>query len=391
MQGNYNYKIVADENIPFVNEFFNAVGEVKTFPAREINSNVVSDADFLLVRSVTQVNEFLLHDSKVKFVGTATIGVDHIDQEYLKKRSVFFTNSAGSNANSVAEYVFAALLVMANRLSFSLEDKSIGIIGVGNIGTLVEAKAKAIGMKVLLNDPPLGRVSDSGRYLPIDEVLTADIVTCHVPLTKDGPDKTIHLIAENELAGLGDNSILINSSRGPVVCNASLKKWLAASCNRYAVLDVWENEPTPDLELLKLTQIASPHIAGYSFDGKVNGTRMLYEALCGFIGLADEVNSSDFMPETPIKSLEYNLSDFNSSEEILAHAVRAIYDIESDDSDMRRILDQKPDNVGPYFDQLRKNYHRRREAANTKVALIGHGPIEYKAREMLRGFGFNLD
>ncbi len=390
MQNNYKYKIVADENIPYVNEFFNEIGEVNTLSAREITSKIVSDADVLLVRSVTQVNESLLHDSKIKFVGTATIGIDHIDQEYLKKRGIFFTNSAGSNANSVAEYVFSALLVMAGRLSFSLSDKSIGIIGVGNIGTLVEAKAKAIGMKVLLNDPPLARISDSDRYSSLEEVLNADIVTCHVPLTKEGTDKTYHLLSEQELSLLGHNSILINSSRGPVVCNNSLKGWLAEHSSNHAILDVWENEPTPDLELVKMTQIATPHIAGYSFDGKVNGTRMLYEALCGFIDMEPHIDSSEFMPEPSVKCLEYDLSRFNTAEEVLSSAVKSIYDIQYDDSNMREILSKEPGNIGSYFDHLRKNYPIRREAANTKIVLNGSNSIENEVKKMLSGFGFKL-
>ena len=392
MNCNCKYKIIADENIPFVREFFGALGDVKTFPAREICNNVVADADILLVRSVTKVNETLLHDSNIKFVGTATIGVDHVDQEYLKNNSIFFTNSAGSNANSVAEYVIAALLVMAERDSFSLKDKSIGIIGVGNIGSLVEAKAKALGMRVLLNDPPLARISpQQNRYTSLEEVLSADIITCHVPLIKEGADKTVHLISENELDMLGDDSILINSSRGPVTCNESLKKWVKNNNNSRVVLDVWENEPTPDLELLKLTDLATPHIAGYSFDGKVNGTRMLYEALCEFIDKAPDVDSDEFMPLPEVKALEYDLGGYVNAEGVLAQALKAIYNIEADDADMRGILTCDSENTGPYFDKLRKNYHRRREAQNTSITLTGNSPIDTEVKAILAGFGFKLD
>ena len=391
MQKKDNYKIVADENIPFVNEFFGKLGNVNTFSAREISNDVVKDADVLLVRSVTKVNELLLKNSNVKFVGTATIGVDHVDQEYLKKSDIFFTNSAGSNANSVAEYVFASLLVLADRNNMCMRDKSIGIIGVGNIGKLVEAKARALGMDVLLNDPPLARETGSSKYLPLEQVLSADIVTCHVPLTKDGLDKTYHLISEKELEILGDDSIFINSSRGPVVCNNSLLEWLKKAKNSYAVLDVWENEPTPNLELLKLSSIASPHIAGYSFDGKVNGTRMLYEALCGEIGCQTDVNQGEFMPLPEIKSLDIDLEIFSSPEQALAYAVKAIYDIEADDSNMREILSQKNEDIGPFFDKLRKTYPRRREASNTVIRLVGQSSSESSFKGLLGGFGFVLE
>ncbi len=210
-------KIIADANIPFVKECFSSVGEVEVLPGREMGPSVVRDAEIVLVRSITRVDSDLLAGSKVRFVGTATIGFEHIDAEYLSRNNIGFASSPGSNANSAAEYVVAALLEIGRRHNIKLEEKTIGIVGVGNVGSRVEKKARALGMKVLLNDPPLQRASGDAKYLPLEELFECDFITLHTPLTFEGVDKTFHLADEKFFKLLKSGCVFFNTSRGGVV------------------------------------------------------------------------------------------------------------------------------------------------------------------------------
>jgi len=214
-------KIVADSNIPFVRECFGAMGQIEVFPAQRIKADVVRGADVLLVRSVTKVDEELVKGSEVKFVGTATIGFEHLDIEYLHSRGIGFGSAPGSNANSVAEYVVAGLLEVGERYGFALEGRSIGIIGVGNVGSRVEQKCRALGMEVCLNDPPLQRQGSDVKYRPIEEVFDCDVVTVHTPLTLEGVDKTFHLADEKFFKSLKDGCVFINTARGAVLETAA--------------------------------------------------------------------------------------------------------------------------------------------------------------------------
>jgi len=378
-------KIVADPNIPFVQEAFGPLGEVQLVPGREITAARLQDADVLLVRSVTPVNAALLADSQVKFVATATIGTDHIDQEYLRQRGIGFASAQGSNANSVAEYVVAAMLEMAHRRKFRLRDKTFGVIGVGNVGSRVVRNAAALGMRVLQNDPPRERRADGepgGRALPttfvsLEQVLSeADIITLHVPLTREGADTTFHLFDKNRLSSLASRQpILINTSRGAVADNQALLKAIDGERLGGVVLDVWENEPNISPELLDIVDLSTPHIAGYSFDGKVNGTRMIYEALCQFFKL--QPTWSPHLPPPPVPRLELTVSSGEDEEEVLRRVVKRVYDITADDIALRK-------NVRT-FDKLRAEYPVRREFFNTEVALRGASE-SLRARFMALGF-----
>jgi erythronate-4-phosphate dehydrogenase len=218
-------KIVADPNIPFVQEAFGLLGEVKLVPGRQITADAVRDADVLLVRSVTRVNAALLDGSRVRFVATATIGFDHIDREYLSQKGIGFASAQGSNANSVAEYIVAAMLELGHRQKFRLRDKTLGVVGVGNVGSRVVRYAEAIGMRVLKNDPPHQRAKQLAHFVSLERVIAeADIITLHVPLTRGGPDATFHLFGEPTLAALKRQPLLINTARGAVVDNSEL--WL---------------------------------------------------------------------------------------------------------------------------------------------------------------------
>jgi erythronate-4-phosphate dehydrogenase len=272
--------VVADENIPFVRETFGHVGEVRTLNGRAINPDAVRDADILLVRSVTRVDRGLVTDSRVRFVGSTTIGTDHIDQGYLRDRGIIFAHAPGSNAISVVEYVLASLLWTAVRKGESLRGKTMGIVGIGNIGSRLAARLSAFGMRVLKNDPPLAAAAEAeGRthdFVSLETVLAeSDIVTLHVPLERKGPYATYHLVDDAALAWMKQDAWLINTCRGAVVDNLALRRTIEAGQLGATILDVWEGEPEPGPDLLRLTDVATPHIAGYSFDGKVLGTMMV--------------------------------------------------------------------------------------------------------------------
>lgn len=360
-------KIIADENIPYVREAFSSLGEVKILSGRNIDAHSVKDADILLVRSITRIDKNLLDGSKVKFVGTATIGIEHIDITYLKKQNIAFASAPGSNANSVAEYVISALLVLVNKFNLDLSKKTIGIIGVGNVGSLVAKKAKCLGLNILLNDPPLAKKTNYPCYLKLEEIFEADIITLHTPLTYEGENKTYHLVDENFLAKMKPGSILINASRGKVVDEKALIKAIVNKHLLAVVLDVWETEPEINLELLKLVTIGTPHIAGYSFDGKVKGIFMIYQATCNFYNINKEWKP--ILPETKYPYLEID-THHKSEEQIIYDLVLKIYDIRNDDKNLRSIL--KIQDTKSYFDMLRKEYPIRREFHNTKIKLVNN-------------------
>ncbi|MCD6287699.1 MAG: 4-phosphoerythronate dehydrogenase PdxB [Candidatus Hydrogenedentes bacterium] len=376
--------IVADENIPFVAEGFAGLGEVRTMPGRDMGPADVRDADILLVRSITKVGKPLLDGSKVRFVATATIGEDHIDRSYLASRDIGFSSAPGSNANSVSEYVAAALLNLACKFGFSLKGKTLGIIGVGNVGSRVLDKARALGMRCVLNDPPLARRTADERYKSIDEILNCDIVTVHVPLTTDGLNPTRHLVDDKFLADIRSGAILINTSRGSVADGESIKRALDVGRLGGCVLDVWENEPAIDPELVNRTDIGTPHIAGYSFDGKVNGTRMIYEAACSFFGIEPVWNSAKLMPEPECTEITV-AADTASDEHIMNETVRRVYDITRDDTALRKTMGMPIDTRAAAFDMLRKQYPRRREFYNTRVVV---SPPNTELERKLSGLGF---
>jgi len=359
-------RIVADEIIPLVPETFGRFGEVLQVPAQEITPTLVKNADVLLVRSVTRVDEKLVAGSKLRFVGSATIGEDHVDTEALARAGIVFRNAPGSNAESVVEYVLAALLTLAVRLERPLRGLTVGVVGCGHIGSRLAQRLPAFGVRVLQNDPPLAdeaeRAGQAHEYAGLDQVLAeSDVVTLHVPLTTAGPYPTRHLIGAHELARLRRDAWLINTSRGAVVSNSALAAVLEVGALGAAVLDVWEGEPQPGETLLQLTAVATPHIAGYSWDGKVTGTLMLHVALVQDLGLphqawdaaaafaGDEQDRLDLEPPPPMPEAEW------------LHALtRQLYDIEADDARMRTLLALPPTASAAMFNELRRTYPKRR-------------------------------
>ncbi len=383
-------KIVADENIPFVKECFSSVGEVITVHGRRITPEILKGADALLVRSITKVRKELLDGTNVKFVGTATIGFEHIDFDYLASRKIGFASAPGSNANSVAEYIISALLNLADKYKFDIAEKSIGIVGAGNVGSRVEKKAEALGMKVVLNDPPLKRKTGSTmgcltadeKYRPIDEIFDCSIVTLHTPLTFEGIDKTYHLADERFFKSLKADVIFINTSRGRVHDTLALKKAISGGKTRACVLDVWEKEPNIDVELVKMVDCGTPHIAGYSYDGKVAGMTMVYDAFCKFFSLVPRFSISDFLPAPQVERIVIS----ESEKRPLSAAVNMLYDIKKDDAQLKQIIKEPVEKRGAFFDALRKNYYVRREFQNTTVYVE-----DEQLKSVFKGLGFKME
>ena len=361
-------KFLIDENIPYADEFFAALGEVVRFPGRELKPEQLIDADILLVRSITKVNQTLLSQAnKLKFVGTATIGEDHIDKPLLQEKGIAFSSAPGCNAVSVAEYIISALYVLAEKYQFNLVDKTLGIVGVGNIGKTLEHKAKALGFRILLCDPVRAETENSDEFIELDNLLTqSDIVTFHTPLTKAGSHSTYHLLNEHNIGLLKDDVILMNASRGEVIDNSMLLTEVKrrSSLNIPAiklVLDVWENEPNPLAALIEHCDIASAHIAGYSLEGKARGTEMLYAQVCQLLNIETKQQLVNLLPKHDISELNYNQPP--ESQKAFKAICHLIYDVRRDDALFRQQLNAKG------FDWLRKNYPQRREWSSVSLKI----------------------
>ena len=370
-------KIVADEKIPFLKGVLEAYADVKYIPGHLFTRESILDADALLIRTRTICNRELLQGTSVKFIGTATIGYDHIDAAYCNSANITWTSAPGCNSASVQQYVVAALLEIATQNNFLLSDKTLGIVGVGNVGSLIHKAALALGMNVKLNDPPKAREQGASGFVPLDEILgTCDIVTVHVPLNRSGLDKTFHLFDTGVLGKMKSGSWLINSSRGEVVETEALKQALNIGKLSGCVLDVWENEPDLDLQLLNLATITTPHIAGYSVDGKANGTSQIVKSLGTFFGLP----VLDFYPEQlPLPEVpEFVVNGAGkTSLQIANEAVNHTYPILKDHSRLQ-------DSPGT-FEQQRGQYNVRREFTAYKINAINCTP---EALEMLEKLGF---
>jgi erythronate-4-phosphate dehydrogenase len=362
-------KIYADENMPYVKDFFAELGEVTLVNGRTLTADQISDADVLLVRSVTKVNEQLLSKSpQLKFVGTATIGTDHIDQSYLQQWGIGFSSAPGCNAQSVVEYVVSSIFVLAEKYQWNLQQKTVGVVGVGNIGRLLVKALEALSIKVLCCDPQRAAAEPDFPHVPFEELLPAlDIVSFHVPLVKTGPDATVDLLNSRTLKLLKTECAVINACRGEVTNNDALlteAQFTEAQFGqkRPLVLDVWANEPEPDLRLIPYTDIASAHIAGHSVEGKARGTEMLYQAFCRQLGLSPTKTLAQVLPEPQVSELKIN-SNFGLLD--VQNLTRLLYDVRRDDALFRFYMMQ--DNKTQGFDWLRKSYPPRREYSSVRL------------------------
>jgi len=376
-------KIIADENIPCAGQAFASLGEVTLLPGRGMQPEQVRDADMLLVRSVTVVDRTLLQHSAVRFVGSATIGFDHVDRAYLQQRGIGFATAPGCNATSAAEYVVSALLVLAERRGFELAGKSAGIIGCGNVGSRVRERLAVLGMRCVVNDPPLQAQGGHDDFVSLDEVLRADVITVHVPYTRDGACPTHHLVDATVLRKLQPGALFINTSRGAVTDNLALDALLAERSDLSVVLDVWEGEPAINLPLLQRVDLGTPHIAGYSLDGKLRGTEMIYRAACDWYGLPGRWRAADYLPAGSV--IDCTAPGDMSVAATLRAAVFSTYDIRADDARLRMTLALPAGEQPAYFDRLRKEYPVRREFSTSSVLV---NDTAGGAERLLRGLGF---
>ncbi|NOJ19480.1 4-phosphoerythronate dehydrogenase [Vibrio jasicida] len=357
-------KIIVDENMPYAEELFSQLGEVILKPGRTLTADDLVDVDALMIRSVTKVNaELISKANKLKFVGTATAGMDHVDQALLKEKGIFFTAAPGCNKVGVAEYAFSVMMVLSQQQGFSVFDKTVGIIGAGQVGSYLEKCLKGMGINVLINDPFKQEEGDSRSFTPLAELIErSDVITLHTPITKDGLHPTHHLIDDKVLNGLRCDQILINAARGPVVDNQALKQRLMKNDGFTAALDVFEFEPEVDMELLPLLAFATPHVAGYGLEGKARGTTMIFNSYCEFLNNELRAHASDLLPTAPVPTM---VLDRAWDEATLHNITQLIYDVRKDDALFRREI-----SMPGSFDLMRKNYWDRREYS--AVTLVGN-------------------
>lgn len=375
-------RIVADENIPLACEAFGAFGEVELVAGRKIDARTVADADALVVRSVTRVGDALLDGSRVRFVGTATIGTDHVDVAALERRGVAFASAPGCNARSVAEYLGAVLLELEHELERDFRVATIGVIGVGNVGSRVADVARALGLRVLQCDPPRAEREPDFASVSLDVLVrAADVLTFHVPLEDVGEHPTRHLLDAERIEQLRPGAVVVNSSRGGIVDDDALAIACAAA-RAEAVLDVWEDEPHPSSAMLGMVRIATPHVAGYSLDGKLAGTRMIADALARTLDMAGP-GPGVFRAPVAAPTIEVTARGRAAVRE----AVQRVYDVRADDARLRAALADAgagPEARGAAFDRLRRDYPVRREFAGYEV----RGAFGDEERRTLVDLGF---
>ncbi len=363
-------RIVADDKIPFLRGVLEPYAKVEYFPGAEINRHTLKNAEGLITRTRTKVTKELLENTPVELVATATIGFDHIDTVWLADNGIQWTNAPGCNSSSVMQYIAASLVYLARKKGFRFGEKTLGIVGVGNVGSKVAQMAEILGFKVLLNDPPRERKEGKGAFVSLEEIKeTANIITFHVPLNKEGLDRTLEMVNTDFFNSLKKTPILINSSRGPVVDGEAFKKAIQTKKVSGAVLDVWNNEPQIDQDLVAMLDIVTPHIAGYSIDGKANGTTMSVNAFSNFFGFPLRNWSPENLPEPENPLIKINDSDL-SMQEILETAIYYTYPIERDDTNLRTNLSD--------FEKLRGNYPVRREFPAYQIKLKSGNENIYK-------------
>ncbi len=355
-------KLLADENIPGLEQWADYGLELYRCGGREIGPHLLQDVDILLVRSVTAVDETLLCGSPVRFVGSATSGIDHVDRDYLETHGIAFAYAPGSNANSVVEYVFTAIAAIGEKLEQLLAGGVVGIVGYGHVGRALATRLDALGITYRVYDPWLEQ--DTIRSAAgLDEVLDCDVVSLHPELTRANPWPSHHLLGADELAGLRPDALLINASRGAVIDNGALLAQLEEDRTRAVVLDVWEGEPAISPSLLERVRLGTPHIAGYSLDAKLRATHRLGEAVAKFL------QQPIVKPGAPAIDSPLITLDTPAAEPVLLRQLlQSRYAIREDDARLRQVVLEQGDEGGGGFDRLRKTYRERRELAGSPVS-----------------------
>ena len=361
-------KIVVDENMPKVADLFGDLADISYVNGRTLTQSQLVDADALLVRSVTKVNQSLLEGSSVKFVGTATIGVDHIDQAYLQRQGIGFASAPGCNADAVADYVFSALSYLYLQKGVAWLDAKIGLVGFGNVGQRVHSRFKALGCEVSVYDPykemDEGLVDHEVSFSSLSAVMACDIICLHAPLTETGQYPTKNMISKLLLNNLKSGASIISAGRGGVLHeNSLLQRYDELGGKLNLILDVWDKEPNIDLSLLAKVDIGTPHIAGYSLQGREKGTLMVYQAFCQFFKIAPKYDETNALTFGALSQLQPNGN--LERHKLIAKACHAIYNLAADDAKMRNVLSQP--HVEGKFDLLRKHYVERDEFSTCKI------------------------
>jgi erythronate-4-phosphate dehydrogenase len=355
--------IVADAHIWAVKSAFSELPgynvELQILEHQHIEREVLKDVDILLTRSSTRVNAELMEGTAVRFAATATIGDDHYDKAWLDTNNVTWANAAGSSTGSVVEYMITSLLELHVQNLISIPDTTIGIIGAGRIGSAFADICRAIGMKVLINDPPRQRIEGDAGFCSLDELLeSADILTLHTPLIPDTEDCTLHLLNAKRLSKFQGRGV-INAGRGACIDNAALKDWLDRDISHFAALDCWENEPGPLLRLLRHPQlvIATPHIAGHSIDGKAANTQFVYNALCNYLKVTPVWDMHEHLPveASPVKIKTATDPWFN-----LHAAAKRLYALSEDHKAMKSWFCLTETELVNAFTGYRRHYPVRR-------------------------------
>ena len=372
-------KFVVDKKIPFIHGILEKHADVVYLEGREISRRDLLDADALIIRTRTKCTRELLEGTRVRFIASATIGFDHIDTTFCDAKKIIWTNAPGCNSASVQQYIAASLVHLSEKLNLTLAGMTIGIVGVGNVGSKVTKLCREFGMHVLLNDPPRERKEGRQDFVSLETIIgKSDIITLHVPLNREGIDETFHMGNEAFFSRLKSGQILINSSRGEVLdteaLNACLREKKLAAC----ILDVWEHEPEIDRELLGLVDIGTPHIAGYSADGKANGTTMSIQALSRFFGLGLDSWAPSSVPLPVQPQMELDCAGL-SRQDIFGRLVRHTYDLLADD----RRLRESPQT----FEKQRGDYPLRREFPAYAVKLRY---ASEESRTLTKNLGFTV-
>lgn len=366
--------IVADQNLPLLDRTFGQHARLRRVPGRNIQRGDLDGADALLVRSITRVDADLLRGGSIRFVGSATIGKDHIDTAWLEENGVHWTHASGCNADAAAQYSLAMILLALDRMGRSVADCTGGIIGEGNVGSRVKKLLESLGMQCLACDPPRAAAGATG-LVSMTAALARDIVCVHVPLTRDGPCPTWRMLGSEALAHMPDHALLLNSARGDVVAGNDLLEELRSG-RLHAALDVWPGEPDIDPALLAASVVATPHVAGYSTQGRLQGVLMVYQAFCAWAGLNPVITDC---PEPPRQSV----SLAGTANPVL-NAVKLATGIERDDRSLRRI--PQGNRLAAQFDALRRNYPERNEFRHWCIQDAGRPD-----RDVLEALGFQLD
>lgn len=351
-------RILADENIPALEACFGALGSIRTTPGRSLDRSQLQDVDVLLVRSVTRVDESLLAGTPVRWVGTATIGTDHLDTDWLAGQGIEWASAPGCNAEAVADYVLSVLALAAGERHQPLTHGSVGIVGFGNVGRTVHRRLEALGIPCRITDPPLAEAGTPGLSA-LDQVLACDRIALHAPLVRGGPWPTEHLLDAERIGALKAAQTLVSAGRGAVVDNAALRERLyATDGGPWTALDVWEGEPLVDPILARAVDVATPHIAGYSLEGKLRGSVMLARALCEWLARPASVSLDELVPAPIVHS---------APPVDLESALLAAYDPRRDSDELQAMLAAPKAERASGFDRLRKEYPVRRELACHQV------------------------